>query len=55
MTPSKLPVDHQSYCHGGEHVFTALAFFLTADRRVSRPKFTATARSAYKLSPPLDA
>jgi hypothetical protein len=36
-------------------VFTAPAFFLTSDRRVSRPKFAATARSAYKLSPPLAA
>jgi hypothetical protein len=28
-------------------------FFLTSGRRVARPKFAATAHSAYKLSPPL--
>ena len=30
-------------------------FFLTSGRRVARPKFAATAHSAYKLSPPLAA
>jgi hypothetical protein len=29
--------------------------FLTSGRRVARPKFAATAHSAYKLSPPLAA